>query len=87
MTNDLDGRIRRVVQGHGRLLESGSPLNDESDLYERGLSSHASVNLMLALEDEFEIEFPEELLTRSTFSSIASIKKALESLGVNDEHY
>jgi acyl carrier protein len=40
------------------------------------------VNVMLALEDEFEIEFPDSLLNKTTFESIANIAGALVSLGV-----
>ena len=45
-----------------------------------GLTSHASVNLMLALEDEFDIEFPERLLRRQTFESVAAIAEAIDEL-------
>ena len=37
-------------------------------------------NLMLALEDEFDVEFPERLLKRSTFESVLNLREALESL-------
>jgi acyl carrier protein len=37
---------------------------------------------MLALEDAFDIEFPDSLLRKSTFESVAEIRNALESLGV-----
>lgn len=36
--------------------------------------SHSTVSIMLALEDEFDIEFPARLLRRSVFSSIASMR-------------
>ena len=52
-------------------------LTPENDLYAAGLTSHASVSLMLALEDAFDIEFPEQLLKRSTFGSIAAIEEAI----------
>jgi acyl carrier protein len=55
-------------------------LPDDADLFVAGLSSHASVNVMLALENAFDIEFPDEMLTRNTFASIASIRTALEQL-------
>lgn len=48
------------------------------------MTSHASVNLMLALEDEFDIEFPDEMLTRSAFESISSIESALTTLGAEE---
>ena len=52
----------------------------EADLYEAGMTSHASVNVMLALEGEFDIEFPDHMLKRSVFDSIASISAALSEL-------
>ncbi len=32
---------------------------------------------MLALEDRFDVEFPDRMLTRSVFASIAAISDAL----------
>jgi len=55
-------------------------LLDGSDLYHAGLTSLATVGLMLALEDEFDIEFPDSMLSRKTFGSIESIVDAIEEL-------
>jgi len=52
-------------------------LSREADLYEAGMTSHASVSVMLALEDRFDVEFPERMLTPSVFASIAAISAAL----------
>ncbi len=79
---ELDSTIRGVLDAHGRLSTSAASLKDGDDLYERGLSSHASVNVMLALEDAFDVEFPDSLLRRDTFRSISGMRGALESLGV-----
>jgi acyl carrier protein len=80
--NTTDLKIREVLEVHGRLpVEIGS-LGDADDLYDSGLTSHASVNVMLALEDEFDLEFPDSLLRKSTFESVAAIRDALRSLGV-----
>jgi acyl carrier protein len=35
---------------------------------------------MLALEDEFDLEFPEIMLRKSTFESVAAIRAALVEL-------
>lgn len=80
--NDVVATIRTVLDAQGRLPVSISSLTDHDDLYENGLTSHASVNVMLALEDEFDIEFPDELLRKSTFESVTAITSALASLGV-----
>ena len=47
------------------------------------MTSQASVNVMLALEDAFDIEFPDRMLTRSVFESIGSISAALTELDVD----
>lgn len=44
------------------------------------MTSHASVSVMLALEDAFGVEFPEPMLKKSTFESIASIANAIAEL-------
>ncbi len=80
----MNATIRDVLEAHGRLPISLSDLGDGDDLYANGLTSHASVNVMLALEDAFDVEFPDSLLRKSTFESIKAIRGALESMGVED---
>lgn len=72
--------IRAIVQQHGRLAVDVATLADDADLYDAGLSSHASINLMLALENHFDLEFPERLLRRRTFESVSAIQAAIEEL-------
>jgi len=74
--------IREVIETHARLPVDVWGLPDDASLYEAGMTSHASVNLMLALEDRFDVEFPDELLTRKAFESVAAIRRSLETLGV-----
>lgn len=76
-------RIRQVLNTHGRLPVAADSLSDDANLYAAGMTSHASVNVMLALEEEFDVEFPDEMLTRSAFESIGSIAGALDKLGVD----
>lgn len=76
----MDEIIRQVVGEHARLAADVSTLADDADLYQAGMTSHASVNLMLALEDRFDVEFPERMLRRRAFESIAAIRAAIEEL-------
>jgi acyl carrier protein len=80
----VDDTIRQVLAEHGQLLVDANKLSPEDDLFRMGMGSMASINVMLALEETFGVEFPEEMLTRNTFSTISSIKSALERLGVAD---
>jgi acyl carrier protein len=75
-----DTSIRRVLRDHGRLGVDPDQLATDTDLYQSGMTSHASVNVMLALEGEFDVEFPDHMLKRNVFRSIGSIERALQEL-------
>jgi len=77
---DSQDQIRAVLRDHGRLKQDVSGLCADDDLYQFGMTSHASVNVMLALEGTFGVEFPDHMLKRSVFCSIASIQRALSEL-------
>jgi len=72
--------IRTILKEHGRLSVDPSTLSEDADLYQAGLTSHASVNVMLALEGKFDVEFPDRMLKRGVFGSLASIRAAIEEL-------
>jgi acyl carrier protein len=78
--NSVGSRIRAVLAAHGRLGSDAAHLHDTDDLYAAGLTSLASVNVMLALEAEFDIEFPDQMLNRSVFSSVAAIDAAVRKI-------
>jgi acyl carrier protein len=80
MNENIATRIRKVLSEHGRLGIEAASLKDDADLYQAGLTSHASVSVMLALEGEFDIEFPDQMLSRGVFISVASIRNAVETL-------
>jgi acyl carrier protein len=77
----FEPRVRAVLAQHGRLSGEVSAMDAQTDLYQAGMTSHASVNVMLALEGEFDVEFPDEMLNRSAFSSIQAICQAVASIG------
>ena len=78
--SDQLSKIRGILKEHGRLSKDADSLAPEADLYQAGMTSHASVNVMLALEGEFDVEFPDHMLKRNVFNSIASIDAALSEL-------
>ena len=73
-------QIRDVLRHHARLSVDATTLSEDASLYAAGMTSHASVNVMLALENSFDVEFPDRMLRRSVFESISSIRYALERL-------
>jgi acyl carrier protein len=55
---------------------------DADSLFDAGLSSHDATGLLTAIEEASDIEFPDHLLQRDTFSSVEAIAMALEKIGV-----
>lgn len=76
----ITAAIRRILAQHGRLSSDATAIAETADLYLAGMSSHASVNVMLAIEGEFDVEFPDHMLSRAVFSSIASMQSAVQRL-------
>jgi acyl carrier protein len=72
-------QIRELVVAHAG-LPADVVLDEDTDLYRAGMKSFSSVQLMLALEETFDIEFPEDMLNRATFRSIGAIQRAVASL-------
>ncbi len=80
MNEELNAEICRVLDQHARLSVAAGSLDPNADLFQAGMSSHASVSVMLALEDHFDLEFPDRMLTRSVFESVSAIAAAVTEL-------
>jgi acyl carrier protein len=76
----MKDKVRDLLAKHGGLPVAMDTIADDADLYAAGLSSFASVQLMLGLEDAFDIEFPDHLLNRKSFSSINAIAETLATI-------
>ena len=73
-------KIRAILAKHSRLELDFNNVGEDDDLYTAGLTSLTTVNIMLAIEDEFDIEFPDSKLNRKTFQSIGSLVEVVEEL-------
>jgi acyl carrier protein len=76
----MNTTIRDLLVKFGKLPVSVDQVADDADLYAVGLTSFASVQLMLAIEEAFDIEFPDNLLNRKSFASIAAIAKTVDQI-------
>ncbi|MGX1102891.1 MULTISPECIES: acyl carrier protein [Bradyrhizobium] len=73
-------RIRALLEQQPMISLDFNTITDDTNLYDAGLTSFATVQVMLALEEEFNIEFPEAMLTRRTFSSLSNVADAVSRL-------
>jgi acyl carrier protein len=76
----MNETIRALLAKLGGLPVAVDTLADDADLYAAGLSSFASVQLMLGLEEAFDMEFPDHLLNRKSFASIAAIEATVATI-------
>ncbi len=81
MTNpseeEIATEVRRALDQHGRLSVPMAELSDDDELYLVGMTSHATVSVMLALEAVFDVVFPEPMLRQATFASVDSLSAAV----------
>ena len=84
MTN-VESAIRSILKEHARLAVDATTLAEDADLYQAGMTSHASVNVMLAIEGNFDLEFPDRMLRRTVFETIASMREAVVELQTQKE--
>lgn len=60
-------------------LEAGDVVDESADLFAAGLSSLDCVRILLAIEDEFDIELAEDIINRELFSTVAKLSAAVSS--------
>ncbi len=75
----MEDRVRTIVLKNVSFRVTEAEIGPISDLWAAGMSSMQSVSVLIAIENEFDIELPEESLTRSTFGSISALARAVES--------
>jgi acyl carrier protein len=76
----MNETIRTILGKVGGLSVAPSEIAADADLYALGLTSFASVQLMLAIEEAFDIEFPDHLLNRKSFASIDAIERTVSAI-------
>lgn len=80
MATEYYSLIKQVLTLHGELSQDVEKIDIDDDLFAAGMSSRATVGVMLGLESAFDIEFPDAMLRRDVFESIRAIGAALSSL-------
>jgi len=72
--------IRTILKHVAHLEAAIDSIADGDDLYEAGLSSLDTIQLMLAIEKQFNIEIPDEMLNRNLFRSIDALADTIATL-------
>ena len=74
------GIVHQLLDEHGQLQVPARKLTSDADLYGAGLTPFAAIQLIIALEQTFEVTFEQRMLSRKSFSSIDAIVACLNEL-------
>ena len=69
----------RILRTHLR-FEDDEEIPMDVRLEELGLDSMGAINVLLDIEDTFDVSFPDELLTEETFRTASSLRDAILQL-------
>jgi acyl carrier protein len=78
--SDWDSEFEAILRPHLVRLAAGAPIEPDLVLSSAGVDSLALIELLVAVEDAFGVEFPDELLTGQTFRTPASLWSAVAAL-------
>jgi D-alanine--poly(phosphoribitol) ligase subunit 2 len=73
---EFEGSLRT----HLPLLDPDQPITADLDLAVSGLDSLATVSLLLEVEDRFDVTFPDDKLTATTFQTAGSLWLVIAAL-------
>lgn len=76
----MKNELRQIIKDTAHFEVSMDSISDDDDLYEAGLSSLNTIQLMLAIERHFNIEIPDQMLNRHLFQSVNSLADAVITL-------
>jgi acyl carrier protein len=75
-----DAEFEAILRPHLVLLDRDAPVTGDLDLRNAGVDSLALIELLVAIEDAYGVEFPDELLTADTFRTAAALWAATQRL-------
>lgn len=80
VAQSLQDRLTQIVRPNLKFLGEDASLEPDAPLADLGLDSLASIDLLLDLEEQLEVEIPDDILDENTFSSISHLASTLEPI-------
>lgn len=70
-------KLEKILQEHARFIAVGANIQSNMTLASLGIDSLGIIELIVKIEDEFDLEIPPEQVTPDTFSTPDSIWQLL----------
>lgn len=77
---DMILTIRQLLDAHGQMTTPARLLRNGDDLFARGLTCLAAVDVLLAAETAFGVTFPSSMMARSSIATIDTLAGCLRRL-------
>ena len=78
--NKITDVLLSILQKHLKFVNPAETFPMDAELESLGLDSMSAIDLLLALEETFEIIFPDAMLTPEVFRTARSLENAIQSL-------
>jgi acyl carrier protein len=77
---DLQTRLLALLRPFLRLLSATAPIPLDADLGSLGLDSLQAIDLLMAIEQEFGVQIPDEKIAADTFATAGNLLALLEEV-------
>lgn len=74
--SEIKNKLESILLQHLKFVKESKITDWNTDLKSLGLDSISSINILMSIEDELNVSFPDEYLTESTFKSANSLYNA-----------
>jgi acyl carrier protein len=78
----MEGKITELVQALLAKRGGAALTSAEQNLTDAGLTSLDMVNLMLSIEDAFDIEIPQKRMTPANFRTVSAIERLVTTVAL-----
>jgi acyl carrier protein len=69
----LPDKFEKIFRSHARFIVSGAEINPDAPLASLGVDSLAMFELIVHVEDDFDLEIPAEKINPDTFATPSTI--------------
>ena len=82
-TEKVNSKYLGILRQHIRFVNQEQTIPMDTELEKLGLDSMSAIDLLLNLEQTFEVVFPDEMITAETFRTATTLQEAVKSLVIS----
>jgi acyl carrier protein len=76
----MDEAFERTLRTYARYLTQDDPIDTNASLMDIGVDSLAMIQLLVDIEETFDVAFPDDMLTPEVFATPATLWQAVVTI-------